>query len=97
MPIILQYTNLAGRPLRTDLAQKSHAAPEPIGRTAQKAQAKGKPRAILPGAAFFAIPVALIFTTWLIVKMELSLWWALPAYSLIGASVVMIFALLPRN
>ncbi|NVO25215.1 hypothetical protein [Donghicola mangrovi] len=79
------------------LLEKWRAGVENIGRKANKAQISGKPSAMFPGVAFFAIPVALIFTMWLIVKMGLSLWWALPAYSLIGATIVMIFALLPRN
>jgi hypothetical protein len=56
-----------------------------------------KPRAVLPGAAFFAIPVSLVFTAWVIAELGISLWWALPIYSLIGASVIFLFAVLPRT
>ena len=55
-----------------------------------------KPRAVLPGAAFFAIPVSLVFTAWVIAELGISLFWALPIYSLIGASVIFLFAVLPR-
>ena len=74
--------------------QDAAASQRPIKRNSP---AESKPRATLPGAAFFAIPVSLIFTAWAIAELGISLWLALPIYSLIGASVIMLFAILPRD
>ncbi len=80
--------DLVRRRLQTALAEEQHKRSD---------TREAKPRASLPGAAFFAIPVALIFTAWLIATFGISLWWALPLYSLIGASVITLFAVLPRD
>lgn len=80
-----------------DLVRKRLQTAHADGQHKRNDSAQAKPRASLPGAAFFAIPVALIFTAWVIAKLGISLWWALPLYSLIGASVIMLFAILPRD
>lgn len=80
-----------------DLVRKKQDAAASQRHVKRDNSAGSTPRATLPGAAFFAIPVSLIFTAWVIAEIGISLWWALPIYSLIGASVIMLFAILPRD
>lgn len=83
--------------LSAEIIKKKYKSPKAAHARPGVENPKDKPRAALPGAAFFAIPVSIVFTAWATVNFGLSLWWALPLYSLIGAAVIVLFAVLPRT
>ncbi|AJE47785.1 hypothetical protein [Celeribacter indicus] len=56
----------------------------------QKATPRKRPYSA-KGAALLSVPFALAFTVLAIIGLDLSWWWAIPLYGLIGAGLLLLF------